>query len=696
MGRFTACVWLPGICLLGVFLVATAPDATASRLCAAEGDDARVLPLQTDEGPTNRLLTRWLQRAALAALDRRQQVYELVKTPDQIAAYQTYLRSEFADRLGEFPDRTPLNAQVVGRIPASGYRIEKLILESQPAHYVTALLYVPEGQGPFPAVVVPSGHSATGKAADYNQLVCMLLARHGIAALAYDPIGQGERSQFLNEAGKPRYNSTTEHTLVGAGCIPLGRNTATFRIWDGMRMIDYLASRPDIDPQRIGATGCSGGGTLTSYLMALDDRVACAAPSCYITSFRRLIETIGPQDAEQNIFGQLDAGLDHADYLLLRAPRPTLILASTHDFFDIAGTWDSFRQAKRFYTRLGYPERVEMIELDARHGYPRPQREAMLRWMQRWLQQRDAAAVEPELEPRPVEDLLCTPQGQVMRLPGARSVADLNAELNERYAAQRRALWEVPDVGIGRVRQLTGIRTVDELPEVRHRVVATTQRSGYRLDKVALEVESGITLPGLLAVPEKRSGRVVLYLDGAGKHSALDEASEAQRRVRAGDVVLALDLRGLGETGSSTANLWGGDWKDYFLAYLLGKSLVAMRAEDTLASARWLGRQYGDAQGSGRVEVIARGVPGVPALHAVALQRDLFEGLTLVGTLESWSGLVRNPTAAGHLANTVHGALRVYDLPDLVQACGQKPSPVRVQVVDPVRADAAPPGSGGL
>ncbi len=414
--------------LLVALLAAVAWEGNVSRLRAAEGDDARVLPVQMDDGPTNRMLTRWLQRAALAALDRRQQVYELVKTPEEIAAYQTRLRGEFADRLGEFPQRTPLNAQVVGRIPADGYRIEKLVLESQTAHYVTALLYVPEGDGPFPAVVVPSGHSATGKAADYNQLACMLLARHGIAALAYDPIGQGERSHFLTPAGKPRYNSTTEHTLVGAGCIPLGRNTATFRIWDGMRMIDYLASRPDIDPKRIGATGCSGGGTLTSYLMALDDRVACAAPSCYITSFRRLIQTIGPQDAEQNIFGQLDAGLDHADYLLLRAPRPTLVLASTHDFFDIAGTWDSFRQAKRFYTRLGYPERVEIIELDARHGYPQPQREAMLRWMQRWLQQRDEAATEPDLEPRPVQDLLCTPQGQVMLLPGARSVIEVEAD----------------------------------------------------------------------------------------------------------------------------------------------------------------------------------------------------------------------------------------------------------------------------
>ena len=141
-----------------------------------------------------------------------------------------------------------------------------------------------------------------------------------------------------------------------------------------MRSIDYLAGREEVDADRIGVTGCSGGGTITSYLMALDYRVACAAPSCYITSFRRLIDTIGPQDAEQNIHGQLAFGMDHADYLMMRAPMPILVLASTHDFFDINGTWDSFRQAKRIYTRLGFADRMSLVETDAKHGFPKLQR----------------------------------------------------------------------------------------------------------------------------------------------------------------------------------------------------------------------------------------------------------------------------------------------------------------------------------
>ena len=94
--------------------------------------------------------------------------------------------------------------------------------------------------------------------------------------------------------------------------------------------------------------------------------------------------------------------MDHADYLIMRAPKPTLILASTHDFFDIDGTWTSFRQAKRFYTRLGFAERVNLVETDAKHGYPKLQREAMARWMRRFLQ-----GIGPTL--LQVEDLTAAP-----------------------------------------------------------------------------------------------------------------------------------------------------------------------------------------------------------------------------------------------------------------------------------------------
>jgi dienelactone hydrolase len=656
---------------------------------SARADDLTVLTPESAGGPPRQMLARYLKERAHEALDRRRAAYEALKTPEQLTAYQDRLRREFVEHLGGFPERTPLNARVVATLSRDHYRVEKVIYESQPRHFVTADLYLPDTAPPYPAVLLPAGHSADGKGE--NQRPATLLALNGIAALCYDPIGEGERYQFLDADGKPRYRSTTEHTLLGAGSIPLGRSTATYRIWDGMRSLDYLAGRPDIDPKRLGVTGCSGGGTLTSYLMALDDRVACAAPSCYITSLGRLIDTIGPQDAEQNIHGQLAFGLDHADYLILRAPRPTLVLANTQDFFDIRGTWDSFRDAKRFYTRLGYPERVELSEVDAKHGYPRPQREAMLRWMGRWLAGKDAHRTEPDFETVPGKDLLCTPRGQVMLLEGARSVTDLNVELNAQLEAGRRKPWESDDrkAALAEVRRLAGIRPLSELPRLRPTAVATVERPGYRIDKLDLHAEAGTHLPALLFRPAKPDGERYLYLHGEGKAADAGPGGPIEKLVEAGHLVLAVDLRGTGETGPGGTGLWGGDVNDFFLAYLLGQSLVGLRAEDVLGCARFLAEWERDG-GTAKVHIVAVGAAGPPALHAAALEGQLFDTVRLVRSLESWSGLVRNPAAPGQLVNVVHGALRAYDLPDLLRVL----PPDRVTVEEPFDAAKAPPAAG--
>jgi len=420
-------LWLIG---LTVLLVAFVPALADDLAVLATGPGEKIQPSE--------MLYASLCEEAFAALDRRRERYEQIKTAEQLKAYQEQMRAFFAAQLGEFPQRTPLNAKVVAKEDRDGYRIEKIIFESQPGLFVTGVLYLPASKPPYPAVLVPCGHSKNGKAYEAYQRVSILLAKNGIAAFCYDPIGQGERYQILDAKGKPRFASTLEHTLVGAGCILLGINTAWYRVWDGMRAIDYLESRPEIDAKRIGCTGCSGGGTLTSYLMALDDRVACAAPSCYLTSFRRLLETIGPQDAEQNVHGLIAGGMDHADYILLRAPKPTLMLVATQDFFDIQGAWDTFRQANRMYTRLGWPQRVAIVEADTKHGYSRQHREAMVRWMRRWLLGMDDGIREPDFPVMTDEQMQCTPRGQVLLMKGARSVFEINAEI-ERTCRPRRS-----------------------------------------------------------------------------------------------------------------------------------------------------------------------------------------------------------------------------------------------------------------
>jgi cephalosporin-C deacetylase-like acetyl esterase len=647
-------------------------------LLAQPAEDLQCLKTEAGQPKPSALFYAALQQQAYAALDRRQAAYEQIKTPDQAAAYQQQMREIMIRQLGGFPERTPLEARVVGQIAADGYRIEKVIFASQPGHHVTANLYLPEGQPPFPAVCVSSGHSRTGKTADYNQRFAIVMAKNGIAALAYDPIGQGERSQILTPEGKPQFNgTTTEHFLVGVGSILVGGNTARYRVWDGMRAIDYLVSRPDIDKARIGFTGCSGGGTVTSYVMALDERVACAAPACYLTTFRKLIETAGPQDAEQNIFGQLALGLDHPDYVLMRAPRPTIISSTTGDFFDIQGSWDNYRQAKRFYATLGYPERVDLVEAPGGHGVQPANLTAIARWMRRWLLNKDDAVTVEKIAARPEAELLCTEKGQVMLLPGERSVFDLNADIEQKLGTERKTYWQKTpkDEALAAVRKLAGVRKLADLPTPKHTDIGRVQRDGYHIDKLTIDTGSGVLLPALTYHPKTPQDDAYLYLHEDGKAADGAIGGEIEKLVHEGFVVVAVDLRGSGETAAGKADPLLGDWKHYYTAYLLGQSLVGLHTEDALAAGHFVA--YYKTKKPRRVHLVGVGRAGVPALHAAALGDDLFASLTLRRAPAAWSPVVAQRVPAGQLTSTVHGALAVYDLPDLLRSL--EPKKVYVQ-----------------
>lgn len=637
--------------------------------------------LRHAQAPTRSPLYEHLRGQAHEALDRRLEEYESVETAADAAAYQQKRRQFFLRQLGEFPQRTPLNPQVVGRFASNGYRVEKVIFESQPQHHVTAVMYLPEAAGLYPCVVVASGHSRTAKAADYNQRFGIIMAQNGMAALCYDPIGQGERSQILDDSGQPKHRSTTaEHFQIGVGSILLGTNTARYRVWDAMRAIDYAISRDDIDGQRIGFTGCSGGGTLTSYVMALDDRVRCAAPACYLTTFRRLIDTIGPQDAEQNIFGQIAFGMDHPDYVILRAPRPTIISATTGDYFDIQGVWSNYRQAKRFYMRLGHPERVDIVEGPGGHGVPMINLVTIARWMRRWLLERDDTLMPGEIAVHDLDTLRCTPTGQVLDLPGELSVFQLNDLWQQQLAARRDRRWQrgTPENIPKKVRELAGIRVLDELPRLEAKPVGRIQRDGYHIEKLLLADDQSPALPALLFVPTQPPRRAYLYLHGEGKQADAERQGTIEQLVRRGHPVLAVDLPSLGETRGERADGPMGAWKDFYLAYLLGKSLVGIRAEAALQAGHWLATadlaslEIGTSKptdATTAVRVVAKGEAVVPALHAAALS-NCFSRVYLPGGPATWSDLVPLSETDNQLVSTVHGALRVYDLPNLVELHG--------------------------
>jgi cephalosporin-C deacetylase-like acetyl esterase len=627
------------------------------------------------------------------------------KTPEAIRQRQESLRAKFRTALGDLPERSPLNPRVVGTLARDGYRVEKVIYESRPGHHVTASFYIPDGRGPFPGVLVPCGHSANGKAAEPYQRISILLAKNGLAALCFDPIGQGERLQALNDQGKPLFRGRTdEHTGAGLGALLVGRSAAGYRVWDGIRSLDYLASRPEIDPNRLGCTGNSGGGTETAYLMALDDRIAVAAPSCYITSLERLFATIGPQDAEQNITGQVAFGLNHADFVTIRAPKPTLLSVGTQDFFDIQGSWDTFREAKLLYGRFGFGERVDLFESDEPHGFTKPRRESSMRWLRRWLLDKCDAPTEGDFPVSADQELQCTKTGQVLRdEPDEKSVFDLNAERAAELASQRASVRK-DDAWLGGVRRLIALRSpfgrgsFEEqwvriltyplgapvpIETLANRRVLPRGLAEVDIRGIQIRTEPGIVVPARLCNPVNLTTRSPLILMiGTGEEAGtLAPNDPAVPHLKAGRRVLVADLRGLGETGPAASPgasaAFGDDVKDAFLALHLGRPLLGQRVGDLVAILDALG----DRLPREGVHVVAFGQTGPIALHAAALDRRITQ-VTVEGAPASWDDVARRPVIRYPLAEIVPNALTVYDLPDLAAAIAPRPLTIRA-AVDP-------------
>jgi hypothetical protein len=407
--------------------------------------------------------------------------------------------------------------------------------------------------------------------------------------------------------------------------------------------------------------------------MALDDRVACAAPACYLTTFRRLIETIGPQDAEQNIYGQVAFGMDHPDYVLMRAPRPTLISATSKDFFDARGTWENFRESKRIFSRLGFPERVDLVEVEGPHGVEPRNLASIAQWMRRWLLKDDQSVPVATLVTRPGKELLCTESGQVLTMSGEKSVFDLNAEYATELSAKREAMWKQnsSDQMLGKIRELLKVRPNDQLKPPAWEDRGREHRDSYHIDKLVLKTDSGIPICGLTWHPPIPSDDACLYLHDDGKLGDTQPGGPIEQLVDQNYAVVSVDLRGQGETASGSRDEMLSDWKTFSLAYLLGQPLLGLRVEDTLAAADFVAYYQKDRAKPRKVHLIGVGQSGIIALHAAAMYPERFASVTLRNTPKDWTSLINNTTPAGQLDSTVHGALGVYDLPDLVRLVGE-------------------------
>ena len=628
------------------------------------------------------MLPSYLRQKAGDLLADRARLVARFSGPEDLAKRRQYVRERMLAAIGGLPERTPLNARQVGVIEREDYRIEKIIFESQPRLYVTANLYLPKrGQPPYPAILYPLGHESGAKAHTAWQQMLGSLAKKGFVGLAWDPAGQGERSQFwdVDLNASKLGSSTVEHTMLGIQCVLTGDNMARYTISDGIRALDYLLSRKEVDPARVGVTGNSGGGTHTAYLAALEDRLHVAAPSCYLTSWGQLLRTIGPQDAEQCLLPWIGAGLDHADFIHAFAPKPYLMLSAIRDFFSITGARGTYEEARRVYTLLQVPEKFDKVEADDGHGYTKPRRLAAYNWFGRHLKGMEDRAEEPEVVQAAEQELWCTPTGQVATSLGGEDVFTLNRKRAEALKAQRGAARDLA----ARVGSLIGL----EPPrgEVPTRPYGTFTRPGCRVEKLVYESEQGIVVPGLLFVPDGGPAQkpAVVYVNGAGKAAGMEDVEPL---IRAGLVVLAVDVRGWGETQpartrpSGEFTRWFGDYESAMTALVLGKTLVGMRALDVSRGVELLARRPEvDAQ---RIYGHGKGGGAVPVLYA-ALADTRLRRVALEGLLASYEAITLQRIHREVFEQVVPGILKHGDIPDLLVALAPRPVAV-LSIADPL------------
>ena len=616
-------------------------------------------------------LYKYFCSVAFEQLESRKTEISKLKTKTDWLERQSIVRRKLSEIMGPFPEKTPLNIRITGIIQRDGYRIEKLIYESLPGYFVTSALFIPDNlDTKAPAILNPIGHSTLSFRRDVYQHTIINLVQKGFIVFAYDPIGQGERLQYYdNESGKSRFPSNHEHSYPGAQCFISGYSPAKYFIWDGIRGIDVLLSRPEVDPERIGITGISGGGTSTSQIAAIDDRILAAAPECYITNFNYLFKSEGPQDSEQNLFGLIYNGLDHPDFIELRAPKPTLIMSTTRDFFSIQGARETFQEAAKAFTSLGAESNLQMTEDDYGHGFTRKNREAMYAFFQKHLDNPGDAS-DYEVEIIPVEELWVTKTGQLATSLKGETMYSLNKKIVEKQVSVLESKRTNINEHLSKVPEAATKISGFSFPEKFEDEIFSGRyvNAEYKLEKYLIRGSGEYMIPLALFIPNKNNKReVILLLHEKGKNFAVNSDSLAKQLLANGYTILLGDLPDIGEMGPGYMR---GDtyinnvsYNKWFAGILTGKSIVGLRAEDIIRMIHFIKTNLADYNS---VSAISVGVLGSELLHAAVFENDI-QKVCLIRPFLSFSEIaLSHEYKPSFIHSTVAGAIEEYDLPDLI------------------------------
>jgi len=663
---------------------------------AAEGTQEAIPRSQRDfwnDWPNS--ITRSMNQAAAS----RKALLAGISTKQQITDRSALVRSQLWEILGGRPTETPLNPRTVGTIDRRGYRIEKVLFESMPEVYVTANLYLPTtGKAPYPGIVVPLGHTPNGKAYRNYQYSYQNLARKGYVVLAYDPFGQGERRQYLHLSRAVL--TTGEHLQAGRPMILFGSGFARYRVWDGMRALDYLLTRSEVDPQRIGCTGHSGGGTMTMYLAALDSRiqVAVAVEANFENMAGPYYDPPGAiADAEQNLIGSLPLNLDRGDMLAAFAPKPLLMSYTVHDHGQTyspvyeEAIKENYDELVRIYSILGARDKVELFTGHLPHELDFFQRRAMYGWFNRWFGKTDAGLEEEDFDASPDADLNCTATGQVLTSLGGKSVVQLNRDRVKELLPPGPFSIQGADPSSARAQIRAQLAKLLALPTKRsplnQRILSSSAERKLRIDEIQFESDPGIRITGWFVRPKQETARpCVLFLSDGLAGEAVAEPSVLEEILSQGTAICAINFRG---SDLSTPRPPSGGPVFYrgmtveerfvWTNLVLGSPLIGQRVWDSLRALDYL-RARPDVNAS-QIRVLGKGPAGLAALMVAALD-DSVRSVLIQRTLATYVSVVDSEEYSLPFDWFVPGILQHFDVPDIAAAVYPRP----VWVIDALDA----------
>jgi dienelactone hydrolase len=640
-----------------------------------------------------RTVQEWYVEQVRAAEKRGEEARAKLNTKADAEGYVRDVRAKVALCFGEFPKKTPLNAKTTGKLERDAYTIEKVVFESRPEFFVTANLYVPKAakDKKLPGVVGSCGHSTNGKAEAAYQSFAQGLARMGYVVLIFDPIGQGERLQYGHVEKEHRPGvGVGEHLLAGNQQFLVGEFFGSWRAWDGIRALDYLLSRPEVDPKHVGITGNSGGGTMTTWLCGLDARWTMAAPGCFVTTFRRDLENELPQDTEQCPPHALALGLDHADFLACMAPKPVIILAKEKDYFDVRGAEEAHGRLRRLYKLLGAEENVKLHVGPTGHGYTIENREAMYSWFNQVTGISDTKT-EPKLTIEKDTDLYAAPNGQVSELK-SRTVFSFTAEHAKKLSLARGV--KEPVALSRRIEHHLQMPKREGAPDYRilrpigDRKYPRPHATTYVIEteKPAVAVVYRLSDQQHLSRPPKDEGPAILYVSHHSADAELRAEPLLAELVKAEPktAFYACDVRGVGESRPDTCGGPGEFLKpygsDYFYAVygiMLDRAAVGQKTDDVLHVLDWL-KDIGHKE----VHLVAKGWGALPATFAAVLS-DLVTRVTLKNALTNYGDVARSETYTWPLSCFVPDVLAWFDLEECYAALEAK----KLKQIDPLGAN---------